>query len=96
MWDMNDITAIEYRDMYTYWVQFDNGVSGEIDLKPYLAGEIFESVRDFAFFKQAMIDGGTIAWSNGADIAPETLYEQLEIQVSRVAEESPDYKTGNE
>ncbi len=96
MWNMNDITEIEYRDGYTYWIQFDNGVSGEVDLTPYLRGEVFEQLKNIESFKKAIIDGGTIAWLSGADIAPETLYEQLEMQISRVAEASPDYKTGND
>ncbi len=96
MWDMNDIAEIEYKDAYIYWIQFDNGVAGNVDLYPYFKGEVFEPLKDVGFFKQAVIEGGTISWPNGADIAPETLYEQLELQISRVAEASPDYKTGND
>ena len=96
MWNMYEVTAIEYRDAYVYWIQFDDGVAGNVDLYPYLKGKVFEPLKDAALFRKAIIEGGTIAWPNGADIAPETLYEELEMKVSRVAEKSPKYGTGNE
>jgi len=97
MWNMNDVTAIEYKGGYTYWVGFDDGVGGEIDFTPYLdKGPVFEPLKELSFFRKAVVDGGTIAWPNGADVAPETLYEKLGMPVLCVAEDTPEYKTGND
>jgi hypothetical protein len=55
----------------------DDGVQGELDLEPLLDpfDGVFEPLRDQARFREVFVDsGGTIAWPNGADIAPETLY----------------------
>lgn len=60
-----------------YRVVFDDGVSAAIDFPEYLDRRpVFAPLRELAFFQQASIDGDTIAWSNGTDIAPETLYEK--------------------
>jgi hypothetical protein len=79
MWNLNDVTSIEYRRDYVYHVVFDDGLESDIDLGQFVGkGPIFEPLKDGAYFRQARIEGGTIAWPNGADIAPETLYEILE------------------
>lgn len=79
MWDLNDVVSIEYRQDYVYHITFDNGLEGDIDFSEYIGrGPVFEPLRDQAFFRKARIEGGTISWPNGADVAPETFYEKLE------------------
>jgi hypothetical protein len=78
MWDMNDVVEIEYKEGFVYHVVFDDGRRGDIDLSEYVGrGPVFEPLRDKSFFKKAKIEGGTISWPNGADIAPEALYEKI-------------------
>lgn len=57
-------------------VGFTNSEQRDIDLTPYIStGPIFAPVRnDPIFFRQVYVEGGTIAWPNGADIDPDVLY----------------------
>jgi hypothetical protein len=59
-------------------IVFENGVRREVDLEPYLHGPIFEHIRNNpSMFPSMKIEGGTIAWDNGADIDPDVLYYNL-------------------
>jgi hypothetical protein len=79
MWHLSSVMAIEYRGGYVFRVTFDDGATGDVDFSEYLElGPVFFPLRDLSYFRQARIEGGTIAWPNGADIAPETLYEKVE------------------
>ena len=78
MWNMNDVTEIEYKDEYVYHIVFNDGLRGDVDFSGYFSkGPIFAPLKEKALFESAIIDGGTISWPNGADIAPESLYEKL-------------------
>ena len=78
MWNMNDVISIEHRGGFVFRVVFDDGISGDVDFSEYIGrGPVFEPFEDMSFFKKATIEGGTISWPNGADVAPETLYEKI-------------------
>lgn len=40
-------------------------------------GGVYEPLTDPNYFKKFFIDLNTLCWPNGADIAPERIYEQM-------------------
>lgn len=73
------ITAARYVDGFTVWLRFADGSEGTVDLKSELAGPMFEPLRDQSVFAQLILhpELRTLVWPNGADLAPEFLYERL-------------------
>lgn len=69
------VTKAKYVRDYLVEVKFNDGTKKVIDLESWLTGPIFRPLRSKTYFKKFFVDGPTIAWPNGADIAPEALYE---------------------
>ena len=96
---MHYITDVQYDSGFSLVLQFEDGTWRLADLEQYLDGEIFEPLRDAACFAAVRVnaDIDTIVWENGADMAPDFLYE-ISSPVSapplmKAAEESVPYRT---
>ena len=64
---------------YRLLLRFEDDREGEIDLEGELWGEVFEPLREQDLFKTVELNRelNTICWENGADFAPEFLYDSL-------------------
>jgi hypothetical protein len=69
------VICAEYRGGYRIHLTFNDNSEKTIDFRQWLDGPVFEPLRDPNYFRSFFLEGGTVAWPNGADIAPETLYE---------------------
>ncbi|HEV2423696.1 MAG TPA: DUF2442 domain-containing protein [Terriglobia bacterium] len=76
-----DVVEASLVSGYTLRIKFRDGTEGEIDLEPELYGPVFEPLHDPEQFKLFRVhpELHTIAWPNGADLAPEFLHEHVRI-----------------
>ncbi len=70
-----EIVKAEYLDGYRLSLLFNNGVRRVVDLSNSLKGSVFAPLKDISYFKKFSIKFNTVEWENGADFAPEYLYE---------------------
>lgn len=75
------VTEVAYLHDYTLWVRFNDGTEGEVNLEGELDGKVFGPLRNEDLFRTAHVDPEirTVVWDNGADFAPEFLYENLTV-----------------
>jgi hypothetical protein len=71
-----------YEGDFRIRLTFHDNLQGTLDLRGWLEGPVFEPLKDQMYFQQFFIDGGTVVWPNGADVAPETLYEAVKSSMA--------------
>jgi len=69
------IIDAKYIQGYKIELRFNDGKIKIIDFKDLLWGEVFEPLKEVEYFKNFKLNPFTIEWENGADFAPEYLYD---------------------
>ncbi|HUE90356.1 MAG TPA: DUF2442 domain-containing protein [Vicinamibacterales bacterium] len=75
-----NVIAAEYRGDHRIRLKFNDNSEKTVDFRGWLNGPVFEPLRDVAYFRRFFIEGGTVAWPNGAEIAPETLFDAVAVE----------------
>jgi hypothetical protein len=76
------VTSVEVLPGARLRVRFIDGTTGEVHMQPFLqapatAGSVFEPLRDPVLLAQAAIVSGAVEWPNGADLAPDAMYDAI-------------------
>ena len=73
--DLLRVVDVEYVKDFTMRLEFNDGEMRTIDFLPLLKGNIYEPLKNRENFIQFGLTEWTLEWYNGADFAPEFLYE---------------------
>ena len=68
------VTKVKPSQNYTLQIAFSNGEVKDFDVKPYLGIGIFRELQDLGVFNSVKPFLGSVQWSNGVDLCPDTLY----------------------
>ena len=84
------VTGVRVVAPFTLEVTFKDGERREVHLDMSHRRGVFEPLKDPDYFAKAFVDQdlGTVCWPNGADIAPERLYEPDPVKWQRLLEKS--------
>ena len=78
---MERVTQVKALSDWRLEVRFSDGTAGVVSIKDRLFGPVFAPLKDPVLFAQASVDEyGAVCWPNGADLAPDALYQTISGQ----------------
>lgn len=83
-------------DDYVLSIVFDNGESGNLDMKNYLNFGVFTRLKNIENFRSVRVSFDTIEWDSGIDLDPEFIYEKTEIIETAQTNASADLQGGTQ
>ena len=77
------ITEIHAERNWVLDVVADDGRRGRLDVKPYLADEAFEALRDPREFVKVSNGGYFVEWACGADLSADTIEAKWQVEARK-------------
>lgn len=74
------VTGLTVSGFYCLNVTFADGTTGTIDMSGERFEGVFAPLADPEFFARACLEDGVVVWPNGADIAPDAMYDEIVAQ----------------
>lgn len=76
------VVAVQPKPGLRLAVTFVDSTAGEVRLQEFLespavTGTVFAPLRDPDVFARARVELGVITWPNGADLAPDAMYDAI-------------------
>lgn len=71
---MKKVIEVAVLPNYKLELVFENAEKRIFDVSPYLGFGIFAELKDENYFKNISLKYDSVAWQNGQDFSPETLY----------------------
>jgi hypothetical protein len=69
------VVRARYIGGFRIHLTFNDASEATVDFQQWLNGPVFEPLKSTTYFRKFFVEGGAVVWPNGADIAPEALYD---------------------
>lgn len=79
-WDVVEVRPIGHRMLQVF---FMDGLAGTIRLPHAFCTGVFQPLLDDNMLEQARIEHGVVVWPNGLDLAPDTMYREIQQNPAR-------------
>ena len=71
------VTKLKALPGYRLEVTFADGSSGVVDMSKDRFDGVLAPLSDEAYFARARLHEGVVTWPNGAEIAPDAMYDEV-------------------
>ncbi len=78
-----DVTEVKFEKPRELMVKFADGLSGSVIIDQSFCSGVFKVLLDDNVVQLARVNNGVVTWPNGLDLAPDTMYREIQRSSER-------------